>query len=179
MIVNIPSGRVSDGSTLLEYIGPAPEYSSGLHRLVFSLYKQTGAMNKAAMDDAKKFYASRFVPSHSWIKNQGEQHDVLYHILSLYYYYIQCTELYVCIYVCVCWIVADPIPIGLNAFTCEWDQNVDYFHNLRGHVPPPAFRSPLCWWCMGDYLFHQSRCILHVNYKIDNWAMPSYQSCRE
>ncbi len=71
MMVNIPAGRVSDGTTLLEYIGPAPEYSSGLHRLLFSLYKQNGVMNKATVDDAKKFYATRFVSSHSWIKDQG------------------------------------------------------------------------------------------------------------
>ena len=72
MVVNIPGqGQVSEGSTLLEYIGPAPEHGSGLHRMVFSLYKQKGLMAKPALDDAKKYYAVRTVPSYPWIKEQG------------------------------------------------------------------------------------------------------------
>mmetsp|Transcript_7138 Transcript_7138/g.10631 ORF Transcript_7138/g.10631 Transcript_7138/m.10631 type:complete len:634 (-) Transcript_7138:208-2109(-) len=108
-VFNIPGDRFNEGTTLLEYIGPAPEHASGLHRIVFSLYKQHSPLSKPVLDEAKRYFTIRNQSSHSWMKNHAES-----------------------------------IPVALNAFTVEWDQNVDYFHSLRGYVPPPAFRSPVC-----------------------------------
>lgn len=138
LVVNIPAGigkvdEAESGSvTLLEYIGPAPEHGSGLHRMVFSLYRQRAMFNKSSLDDARRYYASRFVSSYSWIKGRGAL------IFSLLLLILQDEQTN------VIFLTADDIPVALNAFTCEWDQNVDYLHKLRGYVPPASFRSPLC-----------------------------------
>lgn len=49
MVVNIPGNRVSEGETLIDYIGSGPPSGSGTHRYLFLLYKQTDRLDTTTM----------------------------------------------------------------------------------------------------------------------------------
>lgn len=40
IVVNIPGNNLSNGDTLLEYVGAGPPIDTDLHRYVFLVYKQ-------------------------------------------------------------------------------------------------------------------------------------------
>lgn len=44
-VVNIPGNKVEEGDTLFDYIGSGPPKDTGLHRYVFTVYKQPGSLN--------------------------------------------------------------------------------------------------------------------------------------
>jgi hypothetical protein len=39
-VTNIPGNRIEDGNVILSYSGPNPPKKSGIHRYIFSVYKQ-------------------------------------------------------------------------------------------------------------------------------------------
>ncbi|KAJ6637829.1 Phosphatidylethanolamine-binding protein like F40A3.3, partial [Pseudolycoriella hygida] len=43
-VVNIPGGKVDKGETLFDFIGSGPPKGTGLHRYVFTVYKQSGQL---------------------------------------------------------------------------------------------------------------------------------------
>lgn len=45
LVTNIAGQNVSNGETLIEYLGSGPGIGSGLHRYVFLLYEQSNKMN--------------------------------------------------------------------------------------------------------------------------------------
>ncbi|XP_037948324.1 protein D2-like [Teleopsis dalmanni] len=45
LIVNIPGNRLDYGNELAEYIGPVPPMNTGLHRIVFLVFKQPCILN--------------------------------------------------------------------------------------------------------------------------------------
>jgi len=45
LVVNIPGNNISDGKVLSEYVGAGPPKGTGLHRYVYLVYKQPGALN--------------------------------------------------------------------------------------------------------------------------------------
>lgn len=65
---------VSSGDTILPYLGPAPPYSSGLHRYVFTLYKQKDKITAADIDVAKSFFEPRGgLRTYQYIRSQSDK----------------------------------------------------------------------------------------------------------
>lgn len=45
LVVNIPENSISDGKTIVEYIGSGAPKGTGLHRYIFLVYKQNGKID--------------------------------------------------------------------------------------------------------------------------------------
>lgn len=63
VVINIPDGDVSaeEATEVLSYQGPAPMYASGSHRLVMTLFEQSGGkMSDWDLFEAQNYFASRF-----------------------------------------------------------------------------------------------------------------------
>lgn len=76
VVVNVDSlaGDVSGGEEVAAYLGPAPPYSSGLHRYVFTLYKQKDKFSETEIEAAKKHFAPRGgLKTFGWVKSQSEK----------------------------------------------------------------------------------------------------------
>jgi phosphatidylethanolamine-binding protein (PEBP) family uncharacterized protein len=72
VVVNIPSNRIEEGKTVLDYVPPAAPYASGLHRYVFILFKQTRICTEEEIQMGKQFYSKRMgIRSYDWVKSQG------------------------------------------------------------------------------------------------------------
>jgi phosphatidylethanolamine-binding protein (PEBP) family uncharacterized protein len=67
-------GDLSSGYSILPYLGPAPPYSSGLHRYVFTLYKQKDKIAQKDLDVAKSFFEPRGgLRTYQYIRNQSDK----------------------------------------------------------------------------------------------------------
>ncbi len=76
VVVNIPSNRISEGKIILEYLPPAPPFSSGLHRYVFCLYKQLKKLEEPEIVSAAIFFQERKgIHSYEWIKSQSSHYS--------------------------------------------------------------------------------------------------------
>lgn len=77
VIMNIDGssgGDLATGHTILPYLGPAPPYSSGLHRYVFTLYKQKDRIAQKDLDFATSFFEPRGgLRTYQFIRNQSDK----------------------------------------------------------------------------------------------------------
>ena len=99
VVVNIPGDQVSEGTVVLPYLGPAPAKGSGMHRFVFSLYRQTTLFNAQQVDDCvKHFRVRQGIRTHNFMTSLqgGEGINMI-----------------------------DSTPVGIEAFLCEWENGVD------------------------------------------------------
>ena len=120
VVANIPGGRLNSikrGTEVLPYLGPAPAYSSGLHRYVFCLYRQTDALTEEELTNARTFFAPRrgLKSYNDWVcaaSPRGGGGKLL-----------QC-------------------PIAIEAFLSKWDTTVDALHKAMGWLPPAPYLSP-------------------------------------
>lgn len=114
VVVNIPSnsGDVSSGSPVLPYLGPCPPHASGLHRYIFSFYKQKKIFENHRLADSINYFKERkCIHTYEWITELGEE-----------YFHLE--------------------PVGLEAFLSEWDDHCDKIHFKMGWLPPHPYRSP-------------------------------------
>jgi phosphatidylethanolamine-binding protein (PEBP) family uncharacterized protein len=115
MVVNIPSSYcdVTQGVEILPYESPAPAFGTGLHRYIFTFYKQSSAFDALEVLDIQSTFAQRAgIRSNQWIHTLSNKR------------------------------VPITIPVGLEAFLCEWDEFVDVIHARSGFVPAVEYRSP-------------------------------------
>jgi hypothetical protein len=93
VVLNIPQSNVQEGTAVVPYKGPAPIYGSGVHRYVFSLYKQKKAFTQQQVDSSRAYFAQRSgLRSYDWVRSHSA--------------------------------VLLNVPVGLEAFLCEWDESV-------------------------------------------------------
>jgi hypothetical protein len=93
VVLNIPQSNVQEGTVVVPYKGPAPTYGSGVHRYVFSLYKQKKAFTQQQVDSSRAYFAQRSgLRSYDWVRSHSA--------------------------------VLLNVPVGLEAFLCEWDESV-------------------------------------------------------
>jgi hypothetical protein len=93
VVLNIPQSNVQEGTAVVPYKGPAPTYGSGVHRYVFSLYKQKKAFTQQQVDSSRAYFAQRSgLRSYDWVRSHSA--------------------------------VLLNVPVGLEAFLCEWDESV-------------------------------------------------------
>lgn len=59
LVVNIPSNKISEGKTMVEYIGSGPPEGTGLHRYIFLLFKQQGKLEPEEAVTGKTSLAGR------------------------------------------------------------------------------------------------------------------------
>lgn len=75
---NISGGDLSTGVDILSYAGPAPPYSSGLHRYVFTLYKQKAALSEEDVTAAKAHFENRIgIKTFNWVRSLPEKFVVV------------------------------------------------------------------------------------------------------
>lgn len=112
VVVNIPGSDVNRGTEILSYVGPAPPFASGLHRYVFTMYRQKGVLGDQQIDGCMTYFQTRQgIRSHGWISSP-EMQDLMYQT-----------------------------PVAIEAFLCEWEECVDAFHDAMGWTPPSPFKS--------------------------------------
>ena len=115
VVVNIPGNDVAMGTEVMSYLGPAPPYSSGLHRYVFCLYKQARKLSPLAVRESSEFFEKRGgIKSFDWVRLQTQNGLLL----------------------------NNGAPCGVEAFLAEWDQQCDVYHTAMDWMPPPQYRSP-------------------------------------
>ena len=105
VVVNIPGDQVSEGTVVLPYLGPAPAKGSGMHRFVFSLYRQTTLFNAQQVDDCvKHFRVRQGIRTHNFMTSlQGDEGINM----------------------------VDSTPVGIEAFLCEWEKGVDMLSRAK------------------------------------------------
>ena len=107
VVANIPGDQVKDGTVVLPYLGPAPAQGSGMHRFVFSLYRQTTLFdNDQIADCVKHFQVRQGIRTHNFITSLRGEDGIN---------------------------MVDSTPVGLEAFLCEWENGLD---ELKQVVPP-------------------------------------------
>lgn len=94
VVLNIPQSSVAEGVTVVPYSGPKPARGTGLHRYVFSLYKQKKSFLQQQIDSCRAFFSKRALvgKSYDWIRSQSA--------------------------------VLLNVPVGVEAFLAEWDESV-------------------------------------------------------
>jgi phosphatidylethanolamine-binding protein (PEBP) family uncharacterized protein len=69
VVVNIPSNKIDEGTTVLSYLPPCPPFSSGLHRYVFCLFRQTRILSEVEIVKSKEYFHGRMgIRSYEWVK---------------------------------------------------------------------------------------------------------------
>eukprot|EP01037_Dinobryon_pediforme_P039117 gene39117-47508_t len=99
VVMNIPGDQVSRGTTVLPYLGPAPAKGSGMHRYVFSLYRQTTQFAGSQIDQCARFFKVRQgIRTHGFMTSLQNERGIN---------------------------MVDSTPVGLEAFMSEWTEGVD------------------------------------------------------
>ena len=50
LIINIPNGKINEGTIVLDYMGPTPPVGSGVHRYIFEQLKQDTTINIGSLE---------------------------------------------------------------------------------------------------------------------------------
>ncbi|CAG2172086.1 unnamed protein product [Oppiella nova] len=64
LVVNIPGLDIQSGQTLNDYVGAGPPPGCGLHRYIFTIYKQSGVLNISPLPGRRGFKTRDFARKH-------------------------------------------------------------------------------------------------------------------